>query len=334
MAQDHATRRTQAMRFLHTPESSQGLLPAESDIANAFVFDSTEAMKSHLEAAGRTGANRSFPTPAPVERGTTSVATTPPSNGATADLRHVLTARQREVLHFIESRFAETGQSPTIKETMQAFGFTSPNAVQTHVRALIKKGALERKPRAARGLRLAGELPQSSTSSSSGGAASLEKAGGPQNQAESFAQNGASLEASVAGGTVAAEVVAAEVVFSAKHRTRAEFYGELHAHLWRLQIQVSAPQDGSSSSPCPDKLQQFLLGAVQDLHGTVLNDLDYFLGLEPTVEQVATWINRRVKGRLASEVGSLQRMTLWEQPSVSVTIEARRQAKRALESVA
>ncbi|MCH7553444.1 MAG: 6-carboxytetrahydropterin synthase [Chloroflexi bacterium] len=329
MAQEHTTRRTQAMRFLHTPESSQGLLPAESDIDNAFVFDSAEAMKSHFEAAGRTGANRSFPTPAPVERGTTPVATTPPSNGATADLRHVLTARQREVLHFIKSRFAETGQSPTIKETMQAFGFTSPNAVQTHVRALIKKGALERKPRAARGLRLAGELPQSSTSNSSGVAASLEKAGGPQNQAESFAQNGASLEASVAGGTVAAEVV-----FSAKHRTRAEFYGELHAHLWRLQIQVGAPQDGSSSSPCPDKLQQFLLEAVQDLHGAVLNDLDYFLGLEPTVEQVATWINRRVKGRLASEVGSLQSMTLWEQPSVSVTIEARRQAKRALESVA
>jgi repressor LexA len=65
-----------------------------------------------------------------------------------------LTRRQREILNLIRRHIEETGLPPTRAEICEAFGFSSPNAAETHLRTLERKGAIEMMPGASRGLRL------------------------------------------------------------------------------------------------------------------------------------------------------------------------------------
>lgn len=69
-----------------------------------------------------------------------------------------LTFRQQQVLTFIQERSVEQGYWPSIREIQQEFGFKSTNAVIGHLRALEKKGYLERQPHQARAFRL--RLPE------------------------------------------------------------------------------------------------------------------------------------------------------------------------------
>lgn len=52
-----------------------------------------------------------------------------------------LTARQQEILDFIGDQCAQ-GNPPTVREIMVHFGFSGPNGVNCHLRALEKKGAI------------------------------------------------------------------------------------------------------------------------------------------------------------------------------------------------
>lgn len=63
-----------------------------------------------------------------------------------------LTARQQEVLDFIQAHHEQHGMAPVLREIQAHFGFASPFAVQRHVDALTKKGALHRLAGKARGL--------------------------------------------------------------------------------------------------------------------------------------------------------------------------------------
>ena len=67
-----------------------------------------------------------------------------------------LTERQHQVLKFIRDCVAGDGLPPTRAEIAQALGFSSPNAAEQHVKALVNKGVLEWVPGASRGLRLVG----------------------------------------------------------------------------------------------------------------------------------------------------------------------------------
>jgi repressor LexA len=67
-----------------------------------------------------------------------------------------LTERQQQVLKFIRDCVASDGLPPTRAEIAQALGFSSPNAAEQHVKALVNKGVLEWVPGASRGLRLVG----------------------------------------------------------------------------------------------------------------------------------------------------------------------------------
>jgi repressor LexA len=68
-----------------------------------------------------------------------------------------LTPRQSEILQLIRDRVAETGLPPTRAEICLAFGFASPNAAEDHLRALARKGAIDRTDGIARGIRLAAQ---------------------------------------------------------------------------------------------------------------------------------------------------------------------------------
>ncbi|MFP4334117.1 MAG: transcriptional repressor LexA [Wenzhouxiangella sp.] len=75
-----------------------------------------------------------------------------------------LTARQREILDFIEDQLDRRGLPPTRAEIVARFGFASPNAAQCHLRALARHGAIELHPNQARGIVPAGRnVPKAGT---------------------------------------------------------------------------------------------------------------------------------------------------------------------------
>ena len=69
-----------------------------------------------------------------------------------------LTARQQEIYEFIRDQILTRGMPPTRQEIGAAFGFASPNAAETHLRALAQKGVILMQGGAARGIRLAQSL--------------------------------------------------------------------------------------------------------------------------------------------------------------------------------
>ena len=68
-----------------------------------------------------------------------------------------LTSRQEEILRFIDHHQRQNVYWPSIREIQERFGFKSTNAVMGHLRALERKGVLERIPGQARTFRILGE---------------------------------------------------------------------------------------------------------------------------------------------------------------------------------
>jgi len=61
-----------------------------------------------------------------------------------------LTERQKELLDFLKSEASNTGIMPSTREIQAHFGFKSQTAAMGHLRALEKKGAIQRLPGKAR----------------------------------------------------------------------------------------------------------------------------------------------------------------------------------------
>ncbi len=69
-----------------------------------------------------------------------------------------LTTRQQEILDFIRNTLEVLGAPPTRAEIAHAFGFSSHNAAEEHLKALARKGLIVLEPGAARGIRLVEQL--------------------------------------------------------------------------------------------------------------------------------------------------------------------------------
>ncbi len=69
------------------------------------------------------------------------------------DTRGVLTDRQREILDFITQSIRERGYPPTLREIGEHIGIRSTNGVNDHLKALEKKGYLQREDLKSRALR-------------------------------------------------------------------------------------------------------------------------------------------------------------------------------------
>lgn len=61
-----------------------------------------------------------------------------------------LTNRQKELLDFLKAEFARSGIMPSTREIQAFFGFKSQTAAMGHLRALEKKGVIQRLPGKAR----------------------------------------------------------------------------------------------------------------------------------------------------------------------------------------
>jgi len=69
------------------------------------------------------------------------------------DARDELTDRQKEILGYINQSIGERGFPPTLREIGRQFGIKSTNGVNDHLRALEKKGYLQREDMKSRALR-------------------------------------------------------------------------------------------------------------------------------------------------------------------------------------
>ena len=70
-----------------------------------------------------------------------------------------LTERQEEVLDYLRNHFREYGIMPSTREIQDYFGFASQTAAVGHLRALEKKGMIERDKRKARAVRVVDDEP-------------------------------------------------------------------------------------------------------------------------------------------------------------------------------
>jgi repressor LexA len=78
-------------------------------------------------------------------------------DGAMADLQR-LTERQREVYEFIRDKIRNRGYGPTVREIGSQFDISSPNGVMCHLKALEKKGLINREPNMSRAIMLSESL--------------------------------------------------------------------------------------------------------------------------------------------------------------------------------
>ena len=67
-------------------------------------------------------------------------------------MRPKLTARQQQLLNYIEQEVSTTGVPPSIRQIGVALGITSTNGVRSHLKALEKKGYIHRSLRTSRGI--------------------------------------------------------------------------------------------------------------------------------------------------------------------------------------
>jgi len=73
-----------------------------------------------------------------------------------------LTPRQSQILEFIQECVNEKGTTPSLREIMSRFGFTSPATVAGHLDLLEKKGAISRQSGRSRNIQLSGFQPRAS----------------------------------------------------------------------------------------------------------------------------------------------------------------------------
>ena len=68
-----------------------------------------------------------------------------------------LTERQREVYEFIRDKMRNRGYGPTVREIGRQFDIRSPNGVMCHLKALERKGMINRERNMSRAIELAAE---------------------------------------------------------------------------------------------------------------------------------------------------------------------------------
>jgi repressor LexA len=74
-----------------------------------------------------------------------------------------LTKRQEEILRYISNYLTEHGYPPSYQEIADAFSIASKNGVVRHLKALIRKGYIDKTDTSARSIRIINQKYQSST---------------------------------------------------------------------------------------------------------------------------------------------------------------------------
>jgi repressor LexA len=78
-------------------------------------------------------------------------------------MRPKLTTRQQQLLQYIEQVVSTTGVPPSIRQIGAALGISSTNGVRSHLKALEKKGYIQRSLRTSRGITMLDRIKRVTT---------------------------------------------------------------------------------------------------------------------------------------------------------------------------
>jgi 6-pyruvoyltetrahydropterin/6-carboxytetrahydropterin synthase len=110
--------------------------------------------------------------------------------------------------------------------------------------------------------------------------------------------------------------------FSGAHRLR-YLHGkceELHGHNWKVEVSVVSNRLGKEGVVIDfGILKQKVEKVLKSLDHTYLNDLPYFLGIEPSSENIAKYIFDKLKRDLKGYSTTLKKVTSWESETSCAT---------------
>jgi 6-pyruvoyltetrahydropterin/6-carboxytetrahydropterin synthase len=110
--------------------------------------------------------------------------------------------------------------------------------------------------------------------------------------------------------------------FSGAHRLR-YLHGkceELHGHNWKVEVSVVSNRLGKEGVVIDfGILKQKVEKVLKSLDHTYLNDLPYFLGIEPSSENIAKYIFDKLKRDLKGYSTTLKKVTAWESETSCAT---------------
>lgn len=112
--------------------------------------------------------------------------------------------------------------------------------------------------------------------------------------------------------------VKVEAYFSSAHNLR-EYKGrceELHGHNWKVELTVAQGKLDKAGMVADFKRLKEKLNKVLDiLDHKYLNNLDYFKKVNPTSENIAQYIYKRLK----DQISGISSVTVWESENTSAT---------------
>jgi 6-pyruvoyltetrahydropterin/6-carboxytetrahydropterin synthase len=116
--------------------------------------------------------------------------------------------------------------------------------------------------------------------------------------------------------------------FSGAHRLRC-LRGKceaLHGHNWKVEVSWGSNRVGKDGVVIDFKiLKEKVEKVLRSLDHTYLNDLPYFLGREPSSENIAKYIFDKLKGELKRHHGILRKVTAWESETACATYFGRQE---------
>jgi 6-pyruvoyltetrahydropterin/6-carboxytetrahydropterin synthase len=87
----------------------------------------------------------------------------------------------------------------------------------------------------------------------------------------------------------------------------------LHGHNWRVRVSIRAEMSESVGLTYDfRRLKAVISEVIKMLDHTVLNELRFFEGRNPTAETIAEWCYQEVSKRIDDQAGTVSRVEVWE----------------------
>ena len=110
--------------------------------------------------------------------------------------------------------------------------------------------------------------------------------------------------------------------FSGAHRLR-YLHGkceELHGHNWKVEVSIISDKLNKEGVVIDfEILKEKVKKVLRVLDHTYLNDLPYFVGREPSSENIAKYVYDQLRGELKGYSTKLRKVTAWESESACAT---------------
>lgn len=107
------------------------------------------------------------------------------------------------------------------------------------------------------------------------------------------------------------------VSFSAAHYIEG-YEGDcarLHGHTWNVRVAVRVAKEGATGLTYDFRDLRTLVGdVIGRLDHSLLNDLPFFKGKNPTAEAVAEWVHHEVAAKIETAGVAVARVEVWESP--------------------